>query len=83
MTQVKYARLGLNYDRLVTASKKQFESKNIEDWLPKYSGQNTDEKDSHTRVDIKATDDSLQTTYSTILVQKSYKRFARGIKHVL
>ena len=32
----KYAKLGFNYEELSAASKRQFQSSNLEDWLPKF-----------------------------------------------
>lgn len=39
----KYAKLGFNYDELSAASKRQFQSSNLEDWLPKFKQKSPEE----------------------------------------
>jgi len=39
----KYAKLGFNYDELSAASKRQFQSSNLDDWLPKFKPKSQEE----------------------------------------
>lgn len=78
-TRFKYSQLGLNYDRLVSASKKQFDSKNIDDWIPSYDGyKNTILKNTPEREKHKEIDDLMNATYVEIMNKDAYRRFARG-----